>query len=427
MITLSKVNVSIFLMMFFVFVFSARIMTLADTRVIGFEYIVALIFYLMVFVINSLSTRNQFMVRKAYLVILGFLLLLCLANYFIVEVPVVRYLQGTFFSFLFAIHFVLYYNVRFTVPDFYFILRAIVLIITVIGIMIFAERLLIDGTYQSYSLRGVKSLAKDSAFAATLLNINIIFSLILYQMRKKKLYLFLVLFSFLTIAMLLFIKALFVAIIICIAYVLVFMRGIVSKYIVNAMLLFFVAGITFFGKPIWDDIVYKANMYFGPGYEKIPRNALYLASFEIAKDYFPFGSGQGTFGSYPVGMHYSQIYYDYDLNKVHGLSPDDALGKTDSHFIFDTYWSSIIGEMGFIGFFLYLLIWFYPAIVAVFYLKSQTLEVRVIAFGVVMVMLCVFIESIASPLPGQLQFIHIYSGLGAVGCRLCRGMTFNTQ
>ncbi|MBK7649500.1 MAG: hypothetical protein IPJ20_00475 [Flammeovirgaceae bacterium] len=113
-----------------------------------------------------------------------------------------------------------------------------------------------------------------------------------------------------------------------------------------------------------------------------------------------------------MGKEYSQIYYDYNLDKVQGLSRDDALRRTDSQFIFDTHWSSIIGEMGFVATMLYLWLWFYPSIRAMRYMKRGTTHSQAIAFTVCMMTISVFIESIAAPLPGQLLFIMLYAGLG---------------
>jgi len=73
------------------------------------------------------------------------------------------------------------------------------------------------------------------------------------------------------------------------------------------------------------------------------RSALLSTSFRIAWDYFPFGSGLGTFGSYASRVNYSPIYYMYNIFNIHGLSYANPM------YINDSYWAMIIGEYGFIG------------------------------------------------------------------------------
>lgn len=74
------------------------------------------------------------------------------------------------------------------------------------------------------------------------------------------------------------------------------------------------------------------------------RKALYYFSNIIAGDYFPFGSGIGTFGSWYSRVNYSDLYYVYGLNKVQGLQP------YFSDWVTDTYWPSILAESGYFGF-----------------------------------------------------------------------------
>jgi hypothetical protein len=106
---------------------------------------------------------------------------------------------------------------------------------------------------------------------------------------------------------------------------------------------------------------------------------------------------------------------------VHGLGPDDVFGsRTKNFFIFDTHWSSILGEMGFVAGLLYMVLWFFPAIRAFPFLWSADVESRSLAFIVCLVIVSVFVEGMASPAPGQILFILIYVGLGAMALRLLR-------
>lgn len=73
------------------------------------------------------------------------------------------------------------------------------------------------------------------------------------------------------------------------------------------------------------------------------RYILHLTSLQIAKDHFPIGSGLATFGSEMSRVYYSDIYYQYNLSSIWGISP------FYSYFINDNYWAMILGQFGFIG------------------------------------------------------------------------------
>lgn len=66
-------------------------------------------------------------------------------------------------------------------------------------------------------------------------------------------------------------------------------------------------------------------------------------SIEIANDYFPTGSGFATFGTMVSGQYYSDAYDEYGLNDRWGFR-EDAYS-----FVADGGWATIIGEFGYIG------------------------------------------------------------------------------
>ena len=64
----------------------------------------------------------------------------------------------------------------------------------------------------------------------------------------------------------------------------------------------------------WDQI----NFYYIDS-DNSARNQLTIKSIEIAKDYFPVGSGFGTYASHMSGVNYSPMYYKYGLSGIYGL------------------------------------------------------------------------------------------------------------
>jgi len=70
------------------------------------------------------------------------------------------------------------------------------------------------------------------------------------------------------------------------------------------------------------------------------RSALYYTSLLIARDHFPLGTGLASFGSHASKLYYSEVYREYGLSEMYGLSP------MESNFITDTFWPMVLGEGG---------------------------------------------------------------------------------
>lgn len=77
------------------------------------------------------------------------------------------------------------------------------------------------------------------------------------------------------------------------------------------------------------------------------RQALMVTSIKIADDYFPLGTGFGTFGSFASGQNYSGVYELYGIENVYGIRQENAA------FIADNFWPMILGQFGYLGFVLY--------------------------------------------------------------------------
>ena len=122
-----------------------------------------------------------------------------------------------------------------------------------------------------------------------------------------------------------------------------------AKAIIAA--LFIVGAIVFVAR---DKIIF----YFMPAingdmeFDYIARLALYGTSYLIFIDYFPFGSGFASFGTYFSGVHYSKLYAEYGIDNIWGLS------KSYTSFVADTYYPSL-AQFGVFGVALYFLFWLY--------------------------------------------------------------------
>jgi len=66
-------------------------------------------------------------------------------------------------------------------------------------------------------------------------------------------------------------------------------------------------------------------------------------SFIIGNDFFPLGTGFGTYSSYYSGVYYSWVYDSYKINNVYGIS------RIYPNFIADQYWPMVLGQFGYFG------------------------------------------------------------------------------
>lgn len=73
------------------------------------------------------------------------------------------------------------------------------------------------------------------------------------------------------------------------------------------------------------------------------RSALLRYGVVTMKEYFPIGSGFGTYASDIAKTHYSPLYTQYGFLNIYGM------GKTHTNFLNDNYWPMIMGQFGIIG------------------------------------------------------------------------------
>lgn len=89
----------------------------------------------------------------------------------------------------------------------------------------------------------------------------------------------------------------------------------------------------------WDQFSY----YYLELSDESARARLTQTSFQILADYFPIGTGFGTYASHVAAEQYSPVYHMYGLSGVYGLS------ESYSSFASDTFWPIILGQTGLLG------------------------------------------------------------------------------
>ena len=99
----------------------------------------------------------------------------------------------------------------------------------------------------------------------------------------------------------------------------------------------------------WEQI----NFYFIHLAGRSARSIMTVTSIKIMLDYFPIGTGFGTFASHSAAAHYSPVYLLYDFTDMWDVSINNP-----SAFLDDTFWPIIFGQTGFIGTMAYLFLLF---------------------------------------------------------------------
>lgn len=96
----------------------------------------------------------------------------------------------------------------------------------------------------------------------------------------------------------------------------------------------------------------KFEVYYVSGMERddMARPLAYLTSLKIFVDFFPLGSGMGTFGVAAAADFYSPLYYKYHLDKVWGLMPENPM------FLADAFYPTL-AQFGVVGVLLFGIFW----------------------------------------------------------------------
>lgn len=87
--------------------------------------------------------------------------------------------------------------------------------------------------------------------------------------------------------------------------------------------------------------------------ESFARPVMYVTAGQILFDHFPFGTGSASFGTAASSMNYSQVYFEYGIHNVHGIS-----WRSEESFICDAFYPSL-AQYGIVGLILFICFWFY--------------------------------------------------------------------
>ena len=301
------------------------------------------------------------------------------------------------------IYFIASYNYYFSNKEIVKYIDILITIVIVINCISFIE------TFIFHSAKLIIGFVGSSIFwfqyLASINTQTIILCIALYKLEHKNKYKYFALICILYAILSIQLKTYIGLAIIFIGYVVIFGKGNKILRLGGAGLLLTIVGAIIMQVPqISRKIEHYNNIYIADN-DGVARKELYRASFEIAEDHMPFGSGQGTFGSIPSNTYDSNIYIDYNLEYVWGLSKYD-----DVNFRMDTHWSSIIGENGILGTILYLMLYLYPLIK----IRRYKHIYKEYYFFITICYIVTTIESITLNLVARVPFIVIYAGISAL-------------
>jgi hypothetical protein len=118
------------------------------------------------------------------------------------------------------------------------------------------------------------------------------------------------------------------------------------------------------------------------------RSVILVNSIKIGNDFFPFGTGFGTYSSFFSGKYYSWVYEYYGIDHVYGIS------KSYWGFITDQFWPMVLGQFGYLGLFAFMMIIYEYIMLFVIYLKrSLNLKQKNLMYVSILGMLLLLIDS----------------------------------
>lgn len=303
--------------------------------------------------------QNTIKVDKQYFALLVFTVLYSFFNFLILDYSFLNYSVGLLFTFVGFFTFL--YSSQMTLSED----RIIGILKVIVFFNLFACSVSITQSLISFeSLRYSPGIFRESGALADSLSFALLSSLYIYYKTNSKLFFNLVIFFGIVVLATTLKKSILSVLMISTLHIIYTKPKLSFKYV----LVIFVAIII--SIPALIDNVNENTAYLdNVGAEGHVRIAMYITSVSILVDYFPFGCGLGQFGSFgsilgsfdfPFKITYvfSDVYHNYGIADLAGNSEIRAAEGGLTHL--DTYWPHIIGELGFIGFILFLFLWFFP-------------------------------------------------------------------
>jgi hypothetical protein len=372
---------------------------------LGIRHISILILFLCNWILFGRPIRLNQYYTLALILIFSYLVV----SLIFVPVTIFNYILGTGFTFLFVVIFILSSNTKTKLNIIIRIFKSLLLFFLLMSI-----GPIFKGLFAGTSLRYIPGLFRELGAFGSSMNIGVIISLSLYIITNQKKYIYYAIFLSFGVFLTLLKKSMLSNIIIWIVFVYSQVPYRMRLKMTLYGFFFIIMSLFLVSDEFKNDIKLNVDYYKRVGPEGHVRLAMYIVSFKIAYDHFPFGSGMGTFGSLAsIVDGYSKVYIDYGVSKIGSNSPRDV--KRGHHTLLDTYWPHILGELGFIGTSLFLFIWLFPLVSTYQILrKHQDKIINGLGFFVIMLILIMTNEGLTLYNPEIPSFVLLYSGVGGL-------------
>lgn len=343
---------------------------------------------------------------KIYGYLILFVVIMMTLNYDLYYyVPMREYFFGSLINLMIPFSFIVFYNIKVNKE---YVVKVVSVLCDLYFVTILLQVILF------FLLNKENVLLKHSGYVAACGGIGLIMSLFLHKLKGRRVYLFYAFFYMFSTVFFLAIKTFVLSFFIVLVYYVIGLNKITYSKVIFVLVVF--AVIFFLPDNFVNHMTDKLERnVVGEKIENTPRNMAYIAAYEMAVEYFPFGVGQSGYGSLYAVKRYSGVYSDYGFDDKWGFGAGKRNPKS-AGFMLDTYWSSIIGEMGFLCGFIYVLIFLYP--VFVLYRRRGDYVKDPFVFFVVTVVLYVFFGSIYQAMPYRTSFVVVISGMSAFVLRI---------
>jgi hypothetical protein len=398
----SKFVINILFLSFFYITTSETIFKFLNINIFsGSRHLILLLSFLLCYFIYN----RPIYFNKIYLLLISLLCFISFSGLLSDYSSISKFLYGFILSFVFIPIFILAYSIKIKQKYFYSLISYILYFILLSTFYAVFNSILLNE-----NLRFVKTIFREAGAFAAIMNIGIIISLFLFFSTRKRKYLFFAVFLTACILNTFLKKSILASLITWILFFYYYSNIGKIKYIligisVPIIIVFFLNLIN-----ISNNIAATVEYTSDNGPNDDVRISMYIASFKLASDYFPFGSGLGTFASVPsIYNGYSKVFDDYGISSIPSNSYSAVL--EESHTILDTFWPHILGELGFLCFILYLIVYSYPIILIKKIGFSNNLNITSYKYFITALILTSILQGFFLYIPEIPTFIFINSGL----------------
>ena len=255
---------------------------------LGFRHMAILVLFL----INWVIFGRPIILNKFYIFSIILIIIYLIVARIFVPVKFFNYVLGTGFTFLFIGLFVLGSNTK---SDLNVIIK--ILKILLVFFLIMSIGPVVQGLLAHTSLRRLPGMFRELGAFGSSMNIGVVICFSLYVMTGEKKYILYAIFLSFGVFLTILKKSMLGNIIIWIIFAYFYFSSKNRIKLLVYGIFFLLLSFAFVGDNIVKDVRINIDYYNRVGPKGHVRVAMYVASYKIAKDYFPFGSGMGTFAS----------------------------------------------------------------------------------------------------------------------------------